>query len=89
MSENKGQPAGKPQWEWQDYHLEAFLDTNPLNLVGRIAAAEKAIFFASEVLRASSGGEVERQTLAEALSGLSILKRDIKSPIGIKDRTKA
>jgi hypothetical protein len=89
MSDNKGQPVGKPQWEWQDYYLEAFLDTNPLNLVGRIAAAEKAIFLRTEELRASSGGELERQALADALSGLSILKRDIKSPIGIKDRTKA
>ncbi len=89
MSENKGQTVGKPQWEWQDYYLEAFLDSNPLNLVGRIAAAEKAVFLRTEELRASSGGEVERQALADALSGLSILKRDIKSPIGIKDRTKA
>ena len=88
MSENKGQRVGKPQWDWQDYYLEAFLDTNPLNLVGRIAAAEKAIFLRTEELGASSG-ELERQALADALSGLSILKRDIKSPIGIKDRTKA
>jgi hypothetical protein len=65
------------------------MDTNPLNLVGWIAAAEKAICLRTEELRASSGGEVERQALVDALGGLSILKRDIKSPIGIKDRTKA
>ncbi len=88
MPENKGQPVGKPQWEWQDCYLEAFLDTNPLNLVGRIAAAEKAIFLRTEELRTTSGGELERQALADALSALSIFKRDIKSPIGIKDRTK-
>jgi hypothetical protein len=89
MSKNKGQSVGKPQSEWQDYYLEAFLDTNPLNVVGRIAAAEKAILLRTEELRASSGGEVERQALADALSGLSILKSDIRSPIGIKGRTKA
>jgi hypothetical protein len=54
-----------------------------------IVAAEKAIRLRTEELLASSGGEVERQVLVDALSGLSILKRDIKSPIGIKDKTKA
>jgi hypothetical protein len=55
MSENKGQTESKPQWEWQDCYLEAFLDTNPLNLVGRIAAAEKAIVLRTEELRTSPG----------------------------------
>jgi hypothetical protein len=76
MSENKGQSVNKPQWEWQDCYLEAFLDTNPLNLVGRIAAAEKAILSRTEELRTSSGGEAERQALADALSGLAILMRE-------------
>ena len=89
MSENKGQTGSKPQWEWQDCYLEAFLDTNPLNLVGRIAAAEKAIVLRTEELRASPGGEVERLAIADAISGLSILKRGIKSPIGINDKPKA
>jgi hypothetical protein len=77
MSENEGQTMSKRQWGWQDCYLEAFLDTNSLNLVGRIAAAEKAIFLRTEELRTSSGGELERQALADALSGLSLLKRGI------------
>lgn len=71
------------------FMLEAFLDTNPLNLVGRIAAAEKAILLRTEELRTSSAEEVERQAISDAISGLSILKGDIESPIAIKDRTKA
>jgi len=58
-------------------------------LLAGIVAAEKAIRLRAEELLASSGGEVERQALVDVLSGLSILKRDIKSPIGIKYKTKA
>jgi hypothetical protein len=50
---------------------------------------KKQIVLRTEELRTISGGEFERQAIADAISGLSILKRDIKSPIGIKNRTKA
>jgi hypothetical protein len=76
MSENKGQTMSKRHWEWQDSYLEVFLDTNPLNLVDRIAAVEKAIFLRAEELRTSSGGEVEGQAIADAIRGLAILTRE-------------
>jgi hypothetical protein len=86
MSENKGQTMSKRHWEWQDCYLEAFLDTNPFNLVGRIAAAEKAIFLRAEELRAGSGGEVEQQAIADAISGLAILMRERPS-LGLESKT--
>jgi hypothetical protein len=72
------------RWGWQDYYLEAFLETNSLKLVGRIAVAEKAIFLRAIELRGSSDAEVERQAIANAVSALSILKRESNSSIGIK-----
>ena len=72
------------RWGWQDYYLEAFLETNSLKLVGRIAVAEKAIFLRTIELRGSSDTEVERQAIADAVSALSILKRESNSSIGIK-----
>jgi hypothetical protein len=32
------------QREWQQLYLEALLETNPLNLAGRVATAEKQSF---------------------------------------------
>jgi len=64
--------------------VEAFLETNSLNLVGRLAAAEKANPFAHKELRGNVGGPAERQAIADALNGLSVLKREINTPIGIK-----
>jgi hypothetical protein len=72
------------RWGWQDYYLEAFLETNSLKLVGRIAVAEKAILLRTIELRGSSDAEVERQAIADAVSALSILKRESNSSIGIK-----
>jgi hypothetical protein len=68
-----------PRWEWQDYYLEALLDTNPMNVFERVEAAEKAISSRTRELRASPDGEVERQAIADALSDLAILKRESKS----------
>ena len=72
------------RWGWQDYYLEAFLETNSLKLVGRIAVAEKAISLRTMELRGSSDAEVERQAMADAVNALSILKRESNSSIGIK-----
>ena len=72
------------QWKWQEPYLEAFLDTDPKNLADRIAAAEKAIYLRTEELRASSNGLAEWRAIADAISGLSILKREIKSSTEVK-----
>jgi hypothetical protein len=71
-------------WKWQEPYLEALLDTDPQNLVSRVAAAEKAISLRTKELQASSDGHVEWQAIADAISGLSILKREIKSPTEIR-----
>jgi hypothetical protein len=67
------------QWEWQEFYLEAFLDTDPQNLVSRVAAAEKAIYLRTEELRTSADGQAEWRAIADAISGLAILKREIKA----------
>jgi hypothetical protein len=67
------------QWKWQEPYLEAFLDTDPQNLVSRVATAEKAIFTRTAELRSSADGRVEWQAIADAISGLSILKKEIKA----------
>ena len=72
------------QWEWQDYYLEAFLETNPENLLERVAAAEKAIFSRTKELGKSSDTEPEWQAIADAMTGLTILKKEIKSQAGIE-----
>jgi hypothetical protein len=78
-----GEVMSDTQWKWQEPYLEAFLDTDPQNLADRIAAAERAIYLRTEELRASSNGLVEWRAIADAISGLSILKREIKSPTEI------
>jgi hypothetical protein len=74
---------GNAQWKWQELYLNAFLETNPLNLSGRVVAAEKAIALRTTELRTSSEGELEWQAIGDAMKGLSILKREIKRAIGI------
>jgi hypothetical protein len=76
MSEN--------HWKWQETYLEAFLDTDPLNLANRVAAAEKAIYLRTEELRASTGAGAEWRAIADAMSGLSILKGEINRPAEIR-----
>jgi hypothetical protein len=67
------------EWKWQEFYLEAFLDTDPQNLVRRVAAAEKAIYLRTEELRTSAEGQAEWRAIADAISGLAILKKEIKS----------
>ncbi len=73
----------KPEWEWQDHYLEAFLDTVPQNLVTRVAAAEKAIFLRTKELGTGSEAQEEWQAIADAMGGLAILKKEIESQLGI------
>ena len=71
------------QWKREEVYLEAFMETNPSNLSRRVAHAEKAITSRTRELRASPDGELEWQAIADAMNGLSILKREIRAPIGI------
>ena len=71
------------QWKWEELYLKAFLETNPLNLSSRVADAEKAIASRTSELRTSPDGELEWQAIEDAMNGLSILKREIRTPIGI------
>jgi hypothetical protein len=72
------------QWKWEDAYLEAFMETNPSNLSRRVADAEKAIASRTSELRTSPDGELEWQAIEDAMNGLSILKREIRAPIGIR-----
>jgi hypothetical protein len=72
------------QWKWEGAYLEAFMETNPSNLSRRVADAEKAIVSRTSELRTSSDAELEWQAIEDAVNGLSILKREIRAPIGIR-----
>jgi len=67
------------QWgpEWQRLYVDALLETDPLKLVERVATAEKAILMRVEELCTSSDGAVEWQALEDAITGMSVLKREI------------
>jgi hypothetical protein len=71
------------QWKWEEVYLKAFLETNPSNLSRRVADAEKAISLRTTELRESPDGEEEWQAIEDAINGLSILKREIRAPMGI------
>jgi len=75
------------QWEpeWQRLYVEALLETDPGKLVGRVAAAEKVILLRVEELCRSSDEPTEWQAIEDAITGMSVLKREIlKSKIGTK-----
>jgi hypothetical protein len=74
---------GNAQWKWEELYTKAFLETNPLNLSDRVAAAENAIGLRTSELRTSPDADVEWQAIEDATQGLSILKREIKPAIGI------
>ncbi len=72
----------KPEWAWQDHYLEAFLETNPDNLVQRVEAAENAIYLRTKELASGPDTKSEWQAIADAMAGLAILKREIKAENG-------
>jgi hypothetical protein len=74
--------VGNLQWEWREHYRLALLETNPLNALHLVA--EEAIFLRTIEMSATVGGKPERQALADAVSVLLILKRERKSPEGIK-----
>jgi hypothetical protein len=67
------------QWEWQEHYLDALIETNPLNLGGRVAMAERAILLRKKELRGSLLGPVERRAIADAINALSVLRRENKA----------
>ena len=76
------------QREWQRLYVEALLETNPLNLGGRIATAEKAISLRTKELCIGLVEQAERHAIADAISSLSALRKECKSPIGIQAGTR-
>lgn len=65
--------------------MEALLETDAVNLAARVAIAERVILSRVEELCFGSGDEEEWQAIEDAISGLSVLRREIlKSPIAIK-----
>jgi CHASE3 domain sensor protein len=74
--------VSKPQWLWQDHYLEAFLETNSDNLVQRVEAAESAIYSRTKELGSTAETKPEWQAIADAMAGLAILKKEIKSQDG-------
>ena len=47
------------QREWRQLYVETLLETNPLNLAGRVATAEKAIFLRTKELGIGSPERVQ------------------------------
>jgi hypothetical protein len=75
------------QWgsEWQQCYVEALLETDTQNLAARIASAEKAILLRVQDICVSRDGQEEWQAIEDAISGLSVLRREFqKSSVGIK-----
>jgi hypothetical protein len=77
------------QREWRQLYVEALLETNPLNLAGRVATAEKAIFLRTKELGVGSVEQVERNAIADAISSLSVLRRESKSRVETNVETRA
>lgn len=61
----------------QRLYVQALLETNPLNLIGRATAAEITILARVEELCNSSDGQEEWQAMEDAITGLAALKREI------------
>jgi hypothetical protein len=79
----EGKNMDNAQWKWEESYLRAFLETDPLNLPGRIADAEKAIGSRTTEMRTNGDGESEWQAIEDAMNSLSILKREVSASVGI------
>jgi len=66
--------------EWRQLYVEALLETNPLNLAGRVGNAEAAIFLRMKELGIGSVQRVEQNAISDAISSLLVLRRECKSP---------
>lgn len=79
------------QWgsEWQQCYVEALLERDPLSLAARVEIAERVVLGRVEELCVATGGEEEWQAIEDAISGLAVLRREIrKSPIEFKKARK-
>jgi hypothetical protein len=75
------------QWgsEWQQCYVEALLETDTQNLAARIEIAERVILSRVKELCVSRDGQEEWQAIEDAISGLSVLRKELrKSSVGIK-----
>ena len=69
-------PAG---YVWQEFYEAAILETDDGKLVQRIRVAKAAIDSRLEVLQLDHGGTPEeRQTIADALAGLNVLRSELE-----------
>ena len=76
--ESSGRQAGHYKYpEWERPFQEALLEFDSRRLKERVAAAEAKIFKRLHVISGSQNGLAERQAIADALSSLRVLKRDI------------
>jgi hypothetical protein len=67
---------------WQKPYLDAMLEMNPDQLKDRVASAEAAIQLRLRELADSPDSQAERQCLADARNGLSVLKKETPAPSG-------
>jgi hypothetical protein len=89
---SRGGGAMALQWEpeWQRLYVEALLETDPLSVAARVAAAEKVMLLRVAELCTSSDEPEEWHAIEYAITGLSVLKREIlKSSIGTKTEREA
>jgi hypothetical protein len=56
--------------------MEALLETNQHKLVGRVGLAETAILLRLNTIGIRSKNQAEAEALEDALSGLSVLRRE-------------
>jgi len=63
--------------EWQRLYVEALVETNPLVLVERVAAAEKAILSRVAELCTTSDDRLEWKAIEDAITGIAVLRREI------------
>jgi hypothetical protein len=75
----------QPEQEWQRLYTEALLETDPHNLVGLVALAEKAMLLRVAELCTVSDQQDEWQAIEDAIVGLTMLKRELhKSKVRVK-----
>ena len=62
--------------EWQEPYLDALMETDQRQLVGRVDFAERAILGRLREIQSSSKRRTEEQAIEDALRGLTFLKRE-------------
>ena len=65
--------------KWQEPYLEALMETDERELVRRVKLAESAILMRLRAIQSDSD-MTEKQAIEDALSGLTVLKRETVQP---------